>query len=209
MDRELSDLSGALGRSAWMVGLIILGYGFAGLIAIGLTTRRAYQWRQPFALMSALVLCPLALTTPTSWFESFNHIEWLGTTSVIFAAVSVGWLIMSVKRDDGLFVAPALWGAHLLGLTTALFSQQLVMMIGAFLLMSMITWWTGILTLRTSWRVVGAFHLGVSWLFLILYLGQSTTALSGALLFISLLTAIHLFVVTTLTQTHMKKLSES
>jgi len=68
-------------------------------------------------------------------------------------------------------------------------------------------WIAGLLTLRTSWRVIGATDLAVGWLFaaVLFVTGASATAL----LLMLVASAVLLFAVTLLTQSRQDLLAEA
>ena len=117
------------------------------------------------------------------------------------------WSAWLVQTDRGLWLASGLWAMHLLAYGAGLTMGSLFVLTLVGIMASATAWIAGLLTLRTSWRVIGATDLAVGWLFaaVLFVTGASATAL----LVMLVASAVLLFAVTLLTQSRQDLLAEA
>jgi hypothetical protein len=197
--RGLVDHRSAGGRSAWVLGTVMLSLGLSATVALLAGLRRARAWQQPAVALTVVVCTPLAMQALTVWLLA--SLSGTLTPTVITAAmgvVSLVWVMGAVRFNHGLWLASALWATHLMFYPSAVLSASLVMLSLAGLAASATAWLAGILTKRKSWRVMGAVDLVVAWMFAAVALVSGAT--SGYILVLLVASAALLFAVTTLTQ---------
>ena len=197
--RGLADHRSAGGRSAWMVGSVMLSLGLAAVLVLLAGLRRGRAWRQPAVALTAVVCVPFAIQALTVWLLlPLSSTLTPTTTAAAMGVVSLVWVIAAVRFDHGLWLASALWATHLMFYPAAVLAQSLVMLSLAGLTVSTTAWLAGILTQRKSWRVMGAADLVVAWMFAAVALVSGASA--GYILVLLVASAVLLFAVTTLTQ---------
>lgn len=197
--RDLPDHRTAAGRSAWVLGASVLTLGPAGGCAILFAMRRSLAWSQPAVMLTAVLCLPLMLQSFTPWaFEPLGLEVTPTLTATAVGLASVVWASAVVLRDQGLWLSSSLWAVHLLLYPAALMSQSLVGLTLAGLIASTTAWLCGILTLRKSWRVIGAVDLLIAWMFAAAAVIAGTSALYALVMLI--VSAILLFAVTALSQ---------
>ena len=197
--RDLPDHRTAAGRSAWVAGASVLTLGPAGALAILFGMRRALAWSQPAVMLTAVLAIPFMLQSFTPWVFEPAGLELTPTlTAALVGLASVLWAGVVVLRDQGLWLSSALWAVHILLYPAALLSQSLVWLTLAGLIASTTAWLCGIITLRKSWRVIGAVDLLVAWMFAAAAVIAGTSALYALVMLIA--SAVLLFAVTALSQ---------
>lgn len=197
--RGLTDHRSAGGRSAWMLGTVLLSLGLSAVVALLVGLRRGRAWQQPAVALTAVLCVPFAIEALTMWlFASFAGLLTPTLTTAAMGVVSLVWVVGAVRFDHGLWLASALWATHLMFYPSAVLSASLVMLSLAGLTVSATAWLAGILTKRKSWRVMGAVDLVVAWVFAAVALVSGAT--SGYILVLLVASAALLFAVTTLTQ---------
>lgn len=197
--RDLPDHRTAAGRSAWVAGASVLTLGPAGGLAILFAMRRSLAWSQPAVMLTAVLSLPLMLQSFTPWVFEPAGLEITPTlTAGLVGLASVVWAGGVVIRDQGLWLSSALWAVHILLYPAALMSQSLVWLTLAGLIASTTAWLCGIITLRKSWRVIGAVDLLVAWMFAAAAVIAGTSALYALVMLIA--SAVLLFAVTALSQ---------
>lgn len=197
--RDLPDHRTAAGRSAWVAGASVLTLGPAGGLAILFAMRRSLAWSQPAVMLTAVLSLPLMLQSFTPWVFEPAGLEITPTlTAGLVGLTSVVWAGGVVIRDQGLWLSSALWAVHILLYPAALMSQSLVWLTLAGLIASTTAWLCGIITLRKSWRVIGAVDLLVAWMFAAAAVIAGTSALYALVMLIA--SAVLLFAVTALSQ---------
>ena len=197
--RGLADHRSAGGRSAWMLGTVLLSLGLSAVVALLVGLRRGRAWQQPAVALTAVLCVPFAIQALTMWlFASFAGLLTPTLTTAAMGVVSLVWVVGAVRFNHGLWLASALWATHLMFYPSAVLSASLVMLSLAGLTVSATAWLAGILTKRKSWRVMGAVDLVVAWMFAAVALVSGAT--SGYILVLLVASAALLFAVTTLTQ---------
>lgn len=205
--RSLNDHRGALGRSAWLWSAMMLSFGVAGLLAVVMGGRRARAWQQPAVVLMGLLAVPFLVQSWQPWL-----MEPLGfgvdPSRVALAAGSACalWAAYLVQQQQGLWLSSALWAMHLLMFGGGLAMGSLLVLTLVGVTASATAWIIGLLTFRTSWRIVGAVDLLVGWLFAIALFVAGASA--AALLLMLMASAALLFAVTMLTQSRHDQLSE-
>lgn len=199
--RSMSDHRGAAGRSAWVIAVIVLSFGVAGLLALACTARRSVWWQQPAPVLIAWVSLPIVIQGIMVWAPELIGASAVPTYLVTtgMALITVGFIAWTVVNRLGLWLPSGLWALHLLLFVACFGYPDLVYAVVFVLIASTTSWVSGILTLRKGWRVVGALDLVLAWILagVVLIGGSSVTGL----LTILLASAALLGVVTWLTQT--------
>ncbi|MDP6199310.1 MAG: hypothetical protein QF531_00935 [Candidatus Poseidonia sp.] len=203
--RDLADHRTALGRSAWMGGMLILSVGPAAVLAMLAGTRRGRSWQQPAVALTAVVCIPLAVQSLSAWLISslFPPLTMALVTATV-GLLSLGWTASVVRWRLGLWLPASLWATHAMLYAAAMMASSLVLLSLAATIVSATAWLSGILTRRKSWRIIGAVDLVVAWLVAAVALVAGATAAYVLLLLIA--SAILLFAVTTLTQSNEAEL---
>lgn len=198
----LSDHRGAGGRSLWMAAIAMLSFGPAGIAALALSARRGVWWLQPAVVLMAWLLTPFVYQSAAFWLTDSLSLG-LPSTSVIattLGLLSTLFVAWAVQNRQGLWLPAGLWATHLLLIGSSFGYGNLLFAVLLILLASTVSWVSGVLTLRKSWRVVGALDLVLSWIV------ASVVIIQGAavevLLAILIASAVLLGLVTYLTQTY-------
>jgi hypothetical protein len=203
--RGMPDHRGAAGRLAWMAIIAMISVGPAALLVACFSAYRGWNWLQPGVVVGA------ALVLVWSWSELSFWIEPLKETTAL-VSIAIGGMAMilvawSIQSNNGLWTASGIWISHLL-LPAAIFAfreeadQWLVV---AILIVSMVAWISGVLTLRRGFRTLGAVDLLLAWLIA----GKLLIAGASILMALTMLiaTAVLLGVVTWLSQAREEELA--
>ena len=207
LKRDLPDHRGALGRSVWLGGCVLLSFGPAALMVLLMGVRRSIAWSQPAVMLAAIVAAPLTLQAFMPWLGTSLGLSvdlyWL---TFMVGAMCMAWTVVIVQQNRQIWLSSSLWGAHLMLYPTAILAASPSGMVFAGLALSVAAWLSGIFTLRKSWRIVGAINLAIAWLFaaIAMLFGASSTYL----LLILLASAALLFTVTALTESNKAELTE-
>jgi len=197
--RGLDDHRTAMGRSGWVAGTVALSLGPVSALALVFGLRRSLGWQQPAVAMTVVLLAPFAVQALVAWaLAPASSILTPTNVAAAFGAASVAWVAVVVARGEGLWLSAALWATHGLLLPAAILSASLVGLSFAALVVSTTAWVSGILTLRKSWRIIGAADLVVAWMVAAVALVAGTGASYVLMLLVA--SAALLFAVTTLTQ---------
>ena len=205
--RSLDDHRGALGRSFWLLGGVMLSIGVAGLLVVVMGGRRARSWQQPAVVLMGLLAVPFLIQSWQPWLmEPLGLGVHAPTVAVAVGAMCAVWAAWLIQQQQGLWLSSALWGMHLLMFGGGLATGSLFVLTLVGVAASATAWIGGLLTFRTSWRVVGAVDLVIGWLFATaLFIAGASAA---ALLLMLVASAALLFAVTMLTQSRQAELSE-
>ena len=199
---ELSDHRGAGGRSVWILLTALLSFGPAGFAVIALSARRGVWWTQPAVVLSAWLMVPLAYLSTRVWLSELSTV-WLPTTAQIatlLGAVTIVFVAWSVEKRQGLWLPAGLWAMHILFIVSSFGYPNLLFAVLFILLCSAVSWISGVLTLRKSWRIIGALDLVLGWIVACVVLIQGAPI--EVLLAILVASAMLLGTVTYLTQTY-------
>ena len=206
--RELDDHRGALGRSAWLGSAVILSVGLAGALVVLFGFLRARAWKQPAVVLVGLLALPFLVQSWQVWALVPLGLNLAPAEAALVLGVGCAvWSAWLVQTDRGLWLASGLWAMHLLAYGAGLTMGSLFVLTLVGIMASATAWIAGLLTLRTSWRVIGAIDLAVGWLFaaVLFVTGASATAL----LLMLVASAVLLFAVTLLTQSRQDLLAEA
>ena len=205
--RDLSDHRGAAGRMAWAAMIVIISFGIAGIIACILAIRNSLRWLQPGIIVGISILIPFSWHALSSWMDLISD-----TTSYFIIALgllSIALSVFSVASKNQLWIASLLCSAHILipSGSFGYYEQTSVLLMAMVVLLSCTSWLIGIITLRRTWRVIGAFDLVLSWIIAgFLVLGGAS---SSMILVMLLATAVLLGLVTWLGQMYEDEISDS
>ena len=199
---EMSDHRGAGGRSAWMVMIAMLSFGPAGIAVLAFSARRGVWWKQPAVVLMAWLMIPFVYQSSAHWIAELLmlQIPTMGIIATTLGVISIGFVAWTVQARQGLWLPAGLWATHLLLIGSSFAHGNLLFAVFFILLASTTSWVSGVLTLRKSWRVLGAFDLVLSWIVAGVVLIQG--AAIEVLLAILIASAILLGLVTYLTQTY-------
>ncbi len=162
--RGMPDHRGAAGRLAWMAIIAMISIGPAALLVALFGGYRGWNWLQPGVVVGASLVLVWSWSDLSFWIESLK-----GTTALLSIAIggmSIAFIVWSIKTNNGLWTASGIWISHLL-LPAAIFAfrdgadQWLVV---AIIIVSMVSWISGVLTLRRGFRSLGAVDLLLAWL---------------------------------------------
>ena len=198
--RGLQDHRGALGRVSFGFSVLILSFGPAGLIALGLMFNKGWVWKQPAVLMLGMMVLPFALNSLLWWIEVEFDVAILEiwVSSLIFGALNLIAAAFATATNRGLWISAVLWASQVLFILSGIIAPDLLIFVLELLAMSITSWVIGVLTLRRGWRIIGFLNLIVAWIIAGVLIYQGMTPLSGFVLL--LVTAALLAVITYLTQ---------
>ncbi len=207
IQHELGDHRGAGGRSVWILLTAMLSFGPAGFAVIVLSARRGTWWTQPAVVLCAWLMVPLAYLSVRVWLSELLTL-WLPTTAhiaTLLGTVSIVFVAWSVEKRQGLWLPAGLWAMHILFIGSSFGYSNLLFAVLFILLCSTVSWVSGVLTLRKSWRIIGALDLVLGWIIACIVLVQGASI--EVLLSILIASAMLLGTVTYLTQTYEGEMS--
>ena len=198
--RGLQDHRGALGRISFAVSIVLLSFGPAALLALGLVVLRGWEWKQPAVLMIAFIVLPVALNELVWWIESEFSLTLFDIWMSSVAVGSMGLVASAIATytERGLWISASLWVAQILFIISGVLSPSLLLFILLILGMSTTSWVIGVVTLRRGWRIVGFLNLILAWVVASVLIYQGMTALAALALLLA--TATLLAIITYLTQ---------
>ena len=198
--RNLQDHRGAIGRISYGLSILILSFGPAALLALGLMVFRGWEWRQPAVLMVGFIVLPVALNELVWWMESEFNLTlfeiWMSSVVIGFLGLVAG--TVATYTNQGLWISASLWVAQVLFILTGLLSPYLLLFVLLILAMSTTSWVIGVLTLRRGWRIVGFLNLVLAWIVASVLIYQGMTSVAALALLLA--TATLLAIITYLTQ---------
>ncbi|MEZ7988468.1 MAG: hypothetical protein QMC49_04095 [Candidatus Poseidoniaceae archaeon] len=200
IQHDLSDHRGAGGRSAWILFVALLSFGPAAFAVIMLSARRGVWWTQPAVVLAAWLMIPMAYLASSAWLSDIIALPSLSFIASCLGFLSILFVVWAVQQRQGLWLPAALWAMHILLIGSAFGHAHLLYAVLFILLSSTVSWVSGVLTLRKSWRVVGALDLVLSWIVAGIVIIQGASV--EILLAILIASAALLGLVTYLTQTH-------
>lgn len=179
---------------------MILSFGPAGLIALGLMFNKGWVWKQPAVLMLGMMVLPFALNSLLWWIEVELDVEILDiwVSALIFGVLNLIAAALATATNRGLWISAVLWASQVLFILSGIVSPELLIFVLELLAMSVTSWVIGVLTLRRGWRIVGFLNLITAWIIAGVLIYQGMSPLSGFVLL--LVTAALLAVITYLTQ---------
>ena len=200
IQHDLSDHRGAGGRSAWILVIALLSFGPAAFAVILLSARRGVWWTQPAVVLAAWLMIPMAYLASSAWLSEIIALPSLSFIASSLGLLSILFVAWVVQQRQGLWLPAALWAMHILLIGSAFGHSNLLFAVLFILSTSTVSWVSGVLTLRKTWRVVGALDLVLSWIVAGIILIQGAPV--EILLVILIASAALLGLVTYLTQTH-------
>lgn len=162
--RGMPDHRGAAGRMAWMAIIAMVSVGPAALLVAFFGGYRGWNWLQPGVVVGAALVLVWSWSNLAFWIDPL-----LGTTpfiSLTIGGAAIAFVVWSIQSDNGLWTASGIWTSHLL-LPAAIFSlrdgadEWLVV---AIIAVSMVSWISGVISLRRGFRTLGAIDLLLAWL---------------------------------------------
>ena len=207
LKRGLGDHRGSAGRIFWATLVIISSFGLAGLLVVIFSVKNSIKWTQPAVPLGVSIIIPIGWTALGDWISIFDNTTGLFMIAVGF--VGMGIAIVCTYFERGLWISSCLWISHLLMPAGAFghYQQTSVLLVVLLLAVSTTSWLIGVVTLRRSWRVIGALDLVLSWII------AGILVISGVnnLMILSMLiaTAVLLGLVTWLGQKYEKEIAET
>ena len=165
-----------------------------------LSARRGVWWTQPAVVLAAWLMIPMAYLASSAWLSDIIALPSLSFIASCLGFLSILFVVWAVQQRQGLWLPAALWAMHILLIGSAFGHAHLLYAVLFILLSSTVSWVSGVLTLRKSWRVVGALDLVLSWIVAGIVIIQGASV--EILLAILIASAALLGLVTYLTQTH-------
>jgi len=207
LKRNLSDHRGAAGRFAWSAMIVVISFGIAGVLACILAIRNSIRWIQPAIIVGVGLFLPFSWNALGSWIAVFDST----TPSFIIAIglISVIASVYVVVTNNQVWLAATLSCAHLLipSGSFGYYEQSSILLMASIVLLSTTSWLIGIVTLRRSWRIMGAVDLVIAWIIAgFLLLGGAS---QSTVLIMLVVTAILLGLVTWLGQKFEQELSNT
>ena len=197
---NMDDHRGAAGRSAWILFVAMISFGPAAFAALIVGARRGVWWSQPAVVLSAWLLAPLAYVATSAWLSDFAALPQLSMVTTAQGILTIAFVAWTVEKRQGLWLPAGLWAMHILLIGSGFGYGNLLITVLLILASSTTSWVSGILTLRKSWRIIGALDLVLAWIV------ASVVIIQGAavevLLAILVASAILLGLVTFLSQTY-------
>ena len=179
---------------------MILSFGPAGLLALGLMFNKGWVWKQPAVLMLGMMVLPFALNSLLWWIEVEFDVTileiWI--SALIFGALNLIAAVFATATNRGLWISAVLWASQVLFIISGIVSPDLLIFVLELLAMSITSWVIGVLTLRRGWRIIGFLNLIVAWIIAGVLIYQGMSPISGFVLLLA--TAALLAVITYLTQ---------
>ena len=171
------------------------------------SVKNSIKWTQPAVPLGVSIIIPIGWTALGDWISIFDNTTGLFMIAVGF--VGMGVAIVCTYFERGLWISSCLWISHLLMPAGAFgyYQQTSVLLVVLLLAVSTTSWLIGVVTLRRSWRVIGALDLVLSWII------AGILVISGVnnLMILSMLiaTAVLLGLVTWLGQKYEKEIAET
>jgi hypothetical protein len=203
--RGMPDHRGAAGRLAWMAIIAMFSVGPAALLVACFGAHRGWNWLQPGVVVGAALVLVWAWSDLSFWLEPLKD-----TTALVSIAIGgLGMILVawSINSNNELWTASGIWVSHLL-LPTAIFAfrgEADHWLVVAIIIVSMVSWISGVVTLRRGFRTLGALDLLLAWLIA----GKLLIAGANILMILTMLiaTAALLGVVTWLSQAREEELA--
>lgn len=200
IQHNMDDHRGAGGRSAWILFIALISFGPAAFVALVVGARRGVWWAQPAVVLAAWLLVPMAYLATSAWLSELVAIPSLSILATAQGFVTIVFVAWAVEKRHGLWLPSALWAMHILLIGSSFGYGNLLIPVLLLLASSTVSWVSGILTLRKSWRIIGALDLVLAWIVASVVIIQGTAV--AVLLAILVASAILLGLVTFLTQTY-------
>ena len=116
--------------------------------------------------MIAWILLPLPIHGTLLWANDYLRLPEFGMniTAALLGIGSIMFIIWSIGKNMGIWLASALWSMHILLFAAGIGWGDLAIISVFIMVCSTTSWVSGILTLRKSWRVFGAVDLVIAWI---------------------------------------------
>jgi len=201
--RQLASHRSALERSGVLLMLTLLSWGLAAFAFTVYMVRRCFDKQDEKLLLGCSIALCIAYASTRYWLVEFIPMLPSGGvvmfTLGIFFLFGVGYIIAASKPS---WLTSTLTSAHML-----LYVAPILMLSGSLFILGMlslsaVTWLSGIVENRKTVRIMGALNLVVAWIGLAIeaiYVGSTDLVFLGLVA-----SALVLFAVTALSQSHMK-----
>ena len=169
----LEDHRSAGGRVVWTFGIALLSVGPAGLIASILGLRRGIQWTQSAVLMGTVLSIAISISAFSASIPILQ--DNLGHILLVMGSASFIATLFTIQESRRIWTSAHLIDAHILLVLGVLISPlPTIAFLSTLLVLSTLTWLTGILQLRKMLRFWGATDLVFAGLMAILTMGTIT-----------------------------------
>ena len=155
----------------------------------------------------------IAIIAPISWNALGNWISIVDDTTAIFmmlvGIISIVLSAIVTLNNKQIWLTSTLWISHILLPSGAFgqYEQSTVLFMASIVLLSGVAWTIGIVTMRRTWRVIGALDLIISWIIAGFLVGAGVA--QSMLLIMLIITAILLGIVTWLGQKYEPEITNS
>ena len=167
----LEDHRSAGGRVVWTFGIALLSVGPAGLIASILGLRRGIQWTQSAVLMGTVLSIAISISAFSASIPILQ--DNLGHILLVMGSASFIATLFTIQESRRIWTSAHLIDAHILLVLGVLISPlPTIAFLSTLLVLSTLTWLTGILQLRKMLRFWGATDLVFAGLMAILTMGS-------------------------------------
>ena len=167
----LEDHRSSGGRVVWAFGIALISVGPAGLVASILGLRRGIQWTQSAVLMGTVLSIAASIFALSSSISVLQ--DNLGYILLVMGLVSFVATLFTIQETRRIWTSAHLIDAHVLLILGILISPfPTIAFLSTLLILSTLTWLTGILQLRKMLRFWGATDLVFAGLMAILTMGS-------------------------------------
>ena len=167
----LEDHRSSGGRVVWAFGIALISVGPAGLIASILGLRRGIQWTQSAVLMGTVLSIAASIFALSSSISVLQNN--LGYILLVMGLISFVATLFTIQETRRIWTSAHLIDAHVLLILGILISPfPTIAFLSTLLILSTLTWLTGILQLRKMLRFWGATDLVFAGLMAILTMGS-------------------------------------
>ncbi len=167
----LEDHRSSGGRVVWAFGIALISVGPAGLVASILGLRRGIQWTQSAVLMGTVLSIAASIFALSSSISVLQ--DNLGYILLVMGLVSFVATLFTIQEARRIWTSAHLIDAHVLLILGILISPfPTIAFLSTLLILSTLTWLTGILQLRKMLRFWGATDLVFAGLMAILTMGS-------------------------------------
>ena len=205
--RKLGDHRGAAGRIFWATIVFASSFGIAGALVATFSLKNAFKWAQPAVPIGVAIFVPICWNALGDWLIILDD-----TTGIFMIGVGILGIVGAVSctfLEKGLWISSGLLIGHLLIPTGAFghYQQTSPLLVVLLLGVATVSWLIGVVTLRRSWRVIGAIDLILSWII------AGILVISGAnnlmILIMLMATAVLLGLVTWLGQKYEQEIAQT
>ena len=205
--RDLGDHRGVSGRITWALLVVPISFGIAGLLVCILSIKNSLKWMQPGVSLGIAIIAPISWNALGNWISIVDD-----TTAIFMMLVGIISIVLSAivtLNNKQIWLTSTLWISHILLPSGAFgqYEQSTVLFMASIVLLSGVAWTIGIVTMRRTWRVIGALDLIISWIIAGFLVGAGVA--QSMLLIMLIITAILLGIVTWLGQKYEPEITNS